>query len=56
MEHVLHEMVQKTMDLHVLLGFQTTTIVVIRFDLLMSKGGVDTFALVINYLDTSWIP
>jgi hypothetical protein len=22
----------------------------------MSRGGVDTFALVINYLDESWIP
>jgi hypothetical protein len=44
------------MDLHVLLSFQTTTTISIRFDLLMSRGGVDIFALVINYLDKSWIP
>jgi hypothetical protein len=56
MEHLLPEMVQKTMDLHVLFNFQTTTTVSIRFDLLMSRGEVDTFALVINYLDKSWIP
>jgi pyruvate/oxaloacetate carboxyltransferase len=56
MEHVLLEMVKKTMDLHVLLSFQTTTIISIMFDLLMFRGGVDTFALVITYLDKSWIP
>jgi len=26
------------------------------FDLWMPKGGVDTFALVINYLNESWMP
>jgi hypothetical protein len=56
MEHLLPKMVQNTMDLHVLLNFQTITIVFIRFDLFMSKGGVDNFALVINYLGKSWIP
>ncbi len=49
-EHVLLEMVQKTMDLHVLPSFATITII---FDFWMSKGGVDIFALVINYLDES---
>ncbi len=27
-----------------------------NFDLQMSRGGVDTFALVINYLNESWMP
>jgi hypothetical protein len=31
-EHVLTKMVQKTMDLHVLLNLETTTIVFPRFD------------------------
>jgi len=53
MEHVLPEMVQKTMDLHVLFSFQTTTTISIRFDLLMSRSGTDIFALVINYLNKS---
>jgi hypothetical protein len=38
------------MDLHVLPSFETTTIVCTSFDITMSKGGVDIFALVINYL------
>jgi hypothetical protein len=28
----------------------------VNFDLWMSRGGVDTFALVINYLNESWMP
>jgi hypothetical protein len=39
------------MDLHVLPSFETTTTVCANFDILMSIGGVDTFASVINYLD-----
>jgi hypothetical protein len=31
-------------------------IIIFSFDLWMSKGGVDTFALVINYLDDIWKP
>ncbi len=50
-QHVLPKLVQKTMDLHVLHSLETTTIVCASFDILMSKGGVDTFASVINYLD-----
>jgi hypothetical protein len=30
---------------------ESTTTIAINFDLWMSKGGVDTFVLVINYLD-----
>ncbi len=52
-EHVLPKMVQKTMDLHVLHIFETTTTIATSFDLWMSKGGVDIFALMINYLDES---
>jgi hypothetical protein len=50
-EKMLLEMVQKTMDLHVLSNLETTTIVFASFDLWMSKGGVNTFVLIINYLD-----
>jgi hypothetical protein len=41
-------MVQNTMDLHVLLNLEIATIVFISFDIWMSKGGVNTFVLVIN--------
>ncbi len=50
---MLLEMVQKTMGLHMLPSLETTIIVFTIFDLWMSKDGVDTFALVINYLDES---
>jgi hypothetical protein len=39
-----------------LLSFAIVTIVFASFDLWMSKGGVNTFALVIKYFDESWIP
>jgi hypothetical protein len=51
MEHVLPEMVQKTMGLHVLLSLEITIIVFTSFDIWMSRNRVDTFVLVINYLD-----
>ncbi len=44
-------MAQNTMDLHVLPNLEITTIIFIGFDIWMSKGGVNTFVLVINYLD-----
>jgi hypothetical protein len=53
LEHVLLEIIQKTMNLHVLPSLKTITIISTSFDLWMSKGGVDIFALVINYLDES---
>ncbi len=49
-------MVKKTMQLHVLPGLVETSTLSISFDLWMSKGGVDNFALVINYLNESWMP
>jgi hypothetical protein len=44
-------MVTKTMNLHVLSNLGFVAIVFFSFDLWMFKVGVDTFALVINYLD-----
>ncbi len=49
MEEVFLAMVLKTMKLHVLLYFVEAAIVFANFDLWMSKGGMDTFALVTNY-------
>jgi hypothetical protein len=55
-EEVLPTMVEKTMQLHVLPRLVEATTLSTSFDLWMSKGGVDTFALVINYLNESWMP
>jgi hypothetical protein len=44
------------MKLHVLPNLEFVAIIFFSFDLWMSKGGVDTFALVINYLDDIWKP
>jgi hypothetical protein len=40
--------------LYVLHNLETTTTISAKFDFYMSKGGTNTFALVINYLDEGW--
>ncbi len=50
---MLPEIIQKTMNLHVLPNLKTITIIFTSFDPWMSRGGEDIFALVINYLDES---
>jgi len=55
-EEVLHAMVKKTMQLHVLITLTKATTLLASFDLWMSKGGMYTFALVINYSNESWMP
>ncbi len=44
------------MDLHVLPNLEFTIIDFVNFNLWMSRGGIDTFALVINYLDEGQTP
>jgi hypothetical protein len=44
------------MQLHVMPRLVDAITLSTSFDLLMSKGGVDTFVLVINYLNESWMP
>ncbi len=44
------------MQLHVMPRLVDATTLLVGFDLLMSKGGVDTFALVIISLNESWMP
>jgi hypothetical protein len=50
MEEVLQAMVKKTMD-HGLSNLAFAIMVFGNFDLWMSHGGVDIFALVINFLN-----
>jgi hypothetical protein len=50
---MLPAMVKKTMQLHVLPRLVEVTTLSTSFDLWMSRGGMDTFALVINYLNES---
>ncbi len=49
-------MVKKTMDLHVSLNLLFVTTISARFNLWMSQSGIDTFVLVINFLDGTWVP
>jgi len=51
---MLPTMVTKSMDIHVLPKLASASIVSVSFDLWISKGGIDTFALVINYLSKNW--
>jgi len=48
-------MVKKTMNQHVLKSLTSITITSTSFDLWMSHGNVDTFALDINFLSDMWI-
>ncbi len=50
-KQVFLTMVTKTMDSHVLPNLEFAIAISISFDLWMSEGGVNTFVLVINYLD-----
>ncbi len=51
---MLPRMVQKTLDLHVFPNLSSTTTISYSFDLWMCKGVVDTFTLLINFLNESW--
>jgi hypothetical protein len=55
-EHVLLEMVQKIMDLDVLPSLQIATTILQALISRCPKVGLNTFALMIIYLDESWIP
>ncbi len=52
---MLLAMVKKTLDQHVLPNLKTTATVLVSFDLWMCHGSVDTFALVINFLNETWV-
>jgi hypothetical protein len=56
LEKVLLTMVTKTMQLHVMPRLAKAITLPINFDLWMSRGNVDTFSFVINYLNESWMP
>ncbi len=49
-------MVQKTKKNYFLLEFSQCVSTITSFDLWMSKGAYDIFALVINFLDGNWKP
>jgi hypothetical protein len=50
-KEVLHAMVKKTMDQNVLPNLASITLISTNFDLWMFHGGVDTFALIINFVN-----
>ncbi len=49
-------LVQKTKDVYVLSQVFQCMFAIACFDLWMSKGAYDIFAVVINFLDESWQP
>jgi hypothetical protein len=53
-DEMLPRMVQKTLDLHVFPNLSSTTTISYSFDLWMCKDVVDTFTLLINFLNESW--
>jgi hypothetical protein len=55
-EKMLPTMVKNTLDQHILPNLKITGTVLTNFYLWMSRGGVDTFALVIIFLNEAWVP
>jgi hypothetical protein len=53
---VLPDLVQKTKQTYVLLLLDECYCVITSFDLWMSKGAHDVFALVITFLELNWKP
>ncbi len=51
MEEVLLAIIKNTMDHPVLSNLASVTMVFVSFDVWMFHGGVDTFVLVINFLN-----
>jgi hypothetical protein len=47
-QHAILSFVIKTMD--------SCVIVIISFDLCMSRFGYDTFVIVINFINSLWVP
>lgn len=56
MEEMIPAVVPKTTNLHMLPILASITTMFTSFDIWMSKGGVNTFTLVVNYLNEIWIP
>ncbi len=52
---MLLAMVKKTIDQHVLPKLKIVAIVATSFDLWMFCGGVDTFVVVVNFLNETWV-
>jgi len=48
-------MVKKTLDQHILPNLKIATTILASFDLWMSHGSVNTFVLVIFFLDEAWV-
>jgi hypothetical protein len=55
MEKALLAMVKKTLDQYVLPNLKTATTISANFDLWMFRDSVNTFALVINFLNEVWV-
>jgi len=53
-QDIIPTLVQKTKEDYVLLEFSQCVSAIANFNLWMSKGAYDIFALVINFLDGNW--
>jgi hypothetical protein len=55
-QHAIPSLVVKTMEQYVILTLDSCVITTTSFDLWMSRYGHDTFALVINFINSLWVP
>jgi hypothetical protein len=51
-KHVIFSLVGKTMEWYVMLALDSCVIAIASFSLWMSRSGHDTFALVINFINS----
>ncbi len=53
-EEIFHVMITKYAKMHVLPKLVNIRTIFVSFDFWMSRGGVDTFSLVLNYFTQAW--
>jgi hypothetical protein len=53
-EEIFHVIITQCAKMHVLPKFVNIRTIFVSFDFRMSKGGVDTFGLVMKYLIQAW--
>jgi hypothetical protein len=55
-QHAILELVTKIMEKFVMLVLESCITVTTSFDLCMSRFGHHTFVLVINFINSHWVP
>ncbi len=55
-QSTIHAPISRTMEEYVILALESSITTTTSFDLWMSRCGHDTFALLINFINSQWVP